>query len=102
MSQQKEYLVTLNVPPSLEEAIVDSLLMLEQELGFSSFVVNAHHHENKGLSLAEQVTGRQKQLRFQMYIDKNALDVLITQLKQEFSGSGIQYWVLPIIDNGVI
>ena len=102
MSHQKEYLVTLNVPPSLEEAMVDSLLMLEQELGFSSFTVNSHHHENKGLSLAEQVTGRQKQLRFQMYIDKSALDILITQLKQEFSGSGIQYWVLPIIDNGVI
>ncbi|CAG1771395.1 hypothetical protein BAC3_01784 [uncultured bacterium] len=102
MSSQKEYLVTLNVPPSLEEAIVDSLLMMEEELGFSSFTVNAHHHENKGLSLAEQVTGRQKQLRFQMYIDKSALDKLVEHLKQEFSGSGIQYWVLPIIDNGVI
>ena len=102
MSHQREYLVTLNVPPSLEEAIVDSLLMMEEELGFSSFSVNAHHHENKGLSLAEQVTGRQKQLRFQMYIDKSALDKLVEHLKQEFSGSGIQYWVLPIIDNGVI
>lgn len=102
MSSTKEYLVTLNVPPSLEEAIVDSLLMMEEELGFSSFTVNAHHHENKGLSLAEQVTGRQKQLRFQMYIDKSALDKLVEQLKQEFSGSGIQYWVLPIIENGVI
>ena len=102
MTSTKEYLVTLNVPPSLEEAIVDSLLMMEEELGFSSFTVNAHHHENKGLSLAEQVTGRQKQLRFQMYIDKSALDKLVEHLKQEFSGSGIQYWVLPIIDNGVI
>ena len=102
MSHQREYLVTLNVPPSLEEAIVDSLLMMEEELGFSSFSVSAHHHENKGLSLAEQVTGRQKQLRFQMYIDKSALDKLVDHLKQEFSGSGIQYWVLPIIDNGVI
>ena len=55
-----EYLVTLNIPPSLEEMMVDSLLMLETEHGFSSFPVNAHHHDNKGLSLAEQVTGRQK------------------------------------------
>jgi hypothetical protein len=98
----KEYLVTLNVPLSLEEAVVDSLLMLEEELGFSSLIVNAHHHENKGLSLTEQVTGRQKQLRFQMYIDKQGLAPLIEQLKEEFSGSGIQYWVLPVIDNGVI
>jgi hypothetical protein len=98
----KEYLVTLNVPLSLEEAVVDSLLMLEEELGFSSLIVNAHHHENKGLSLAEQVTGRQKQLRFQMYINKQGLAPLVAQLKEEFSGSGIQYWVLPVIDNGVI
>lgn len=98
----KEYLVTLNVPLSLEEAIVDSLLMLEEELGFSSLVVNAHHHENKGLSLAEQVTGRQRQLRFQMYIDKHGLEPLVEQLRQEFAGSGIQYWVLPVIDYGII
>ena len=48
----KEYLVTLNIPPSLEEMMVDSLLMLEAEHGFSSFPVSAHHHDNKGLSLA--------------------------------------------------
>jgi len=56
----KEYLVTLNVPLSLEEAVVDSLLTLESEHGFSSFPVNSHDHKNEGLSLAEQVTGRQK------------------------------------------
>jgi hypothetical protein len=52
-----EYLVTLNIPPSLEEMMVDSLLMLESEHDFSSFSVSAHHHHdnNKGLSLAEQV-----------------------------------------------
>lgn len=102
MNHEKEYLVTINVPPSLQETIVDSLLLLEEELGFCSFTVNAHHHENKGLSLAEQVTGQQKRLRFQMYIDENDLDVLINQLTQEFSGSGIQYWVIPVICSGVI
>ena len=63
-----EYLVTLNIPPSLEEMLVDQLLLMETEHGFSSFQVYAHHHENKGLSLAEQVTGRQKRTRFQMYV----------------------------------
>lgn len=97
-----EYLVTLNVPPSLEEPVVDCLLMLEAEHGFSSFPVNAHHHENKGLSLAEQVSGRQKRVRFQMYVSAQGLAGLLTQLQQEFSGSGIQYWVLPVIEKGVI
>ncbi len=102
MKHEKEYLVTINAPPSLEEAIVDTLLMLEEELGFSSFVVNAHHHENKGLSLAEQVTGLQRQLRFQLYVDQNDLEPLVEQLTENFSGSGIQYWVLPVIVSGVI
>ena len=97
-----EYLVTLNIPPSLEEMMVDSLLLLETEHGFSSFPVNAHHHANKGLSLAEQVSGRQKRVRFQMYVPAKELPALLKQLRQEFSGSGIQYWVLPVIENGVI
>ena len=97
-----EYLVTLNIPPSLEEMMVDSLLMLEAEHGFSSFQVNAHHHDNKGLSLAEQVAGRQKRIRFQMYVPVEQLSALLDQLRQEFSGSGIQYWVLPVIERGVI
>jgi hypothetical protein len=97
-----EYLVTLNIPPSLEEMMVDSLLMLEAEHGFSSFPISAHHYDNKGLSLAEQVTGRQKRIRFQMYVPVQKLPALLEQLRQEFSGSGIQYWVLPVIENGVI
>lgn len=96
------YLVTLNIPPGLEEMMVDTLLMMETEHGFSSFPVNAHHHVNKGLSLAEQVTGRQKRVRFQMYVSVDKLPALLTRLRQEFSGSGIQYWILPVIENGVI
>lgn len=98
----KEYLVTLNVPPSLEEAVVDCLLTLESEHGFSSFPVSSHDHRNEGLSLAEQVTGRQRKIRFQMYVPEQGLAVLLAQLRAEFSGSGINYWVLPVIENGVI
>ena len=97
-----EYLVTLNVPPSLEEVVVDSLLLLETEHGFSSFPVNAHHHVNKGLSLSEQVTGRQKRIRFQLYVSVEKLPDLIVKLREDFAGSGIQYWVLPVVENGVI
>jgi Protein of unknown function (DUF3240) len=98
----KEYLVTLNVPTSLEEAIVDCLLTFESEHGFSSFQVNAHDHRNEGLSLAEQVSGRQKRLRFQMYVEENVLSALLTQLRAEFTGAGIRYWVMPVLDHGII
>ncbi len=101
MSDQ-EFLVTLNVPPALEEAMVDCLLTFESEHGFSSLEVNAHDHRNEGLSLAEQVTGRQKKIRFQMYIEQKALPLLLERLKSEFSGAGIHYWVLPVIKNGFL
>ena len=98
----KEFLITLNVPPSLEEAIVDCLLTFEAEHGFSSFPVSAHDHKNEGLSLAEQVTGRQRKIRFQMYVAKQDLSALVNRLKEDFSDSGIHYWVLPVIENGMI
>lgn len=97
-----EYLVTLNVPVSLEEAVVDCLLVFESEHGFSSFEVNAHDHKNLGLSLAEQVSGRQKKVRFQMYVPEAGLAQLLAELKQSFAGANINYWVSPVYEHGVI
>jgi hypothetical protein len=98
----KEFLVTLNAPTGLKEAIVDCLLTFESEHGFSSFPVYAHDHRNEGLSLAEQVSGRQKRLRFQMYVEEEMLTALLSQLREEFSGAGLRYWVTPVIENGLI
>ena len=98
----EEFLMTINVPPSIEEAIVDCLLTFEAEHGFSSFPVSAHDHINEGLSITEQVTGRQRKIRFQMYVAKQDLPALLNRLKTDFSGSGIQYWVLPVIEKGTL
>lgn len=97
----KEYLITLNVPPALEGVVVDNLLTMEFELGFSGFTVYAHHHKHKGLSISEQVTGRQKKISFQMYINGTDLASLLVKLREDFTGSGIQYWVSPVLENGV-
>ena len=98
----QEYLITINVPPSLEENIVDCLLTFESATGFSSFNINAHDHKNEGFSLAEQVTGRQNKVRFQMYVPEQDLQALLAKLKDNFAGAGIHYWVLPIADSGNI
>ena len=95
-----EYLVSINVSPSLEEAIVDCLLTFESEDGFSSFPVSAHDHKNEALSIAEQVSGRQQKIRFQMYVPQQELRALLDRLKTNFAGTGIQYWVLPVLEKG--
>lgn len=96
------FLVTINVSTSLEEAMVDCLLTFESAQGFSSFPVNAHDHRNRGLSIAEQVTGRQRKMRFQMFIDKQNLPVLLNKLKNDFSGTGLHYWVMPVLEHNEI
>ncbi len=98
----QDYLITINVPPSLEESLVDCLLTFESATGFSSFNINAHDHINEGYSLAEQVTGRQNKIRFQMYVSEQDMLTLLVKLKDNYSGAGIQYWVLPIVDSGYI
>lgn len=96
------YLITINVPPALEEAVVDCLLTFETAQGFSSFPVNAHDHRNHGLSIAEQVSGRQRKIRFQMYIDKDDVPVFLTKIKAGFAGAGLHYWVVPVLEHGEI
>jgi len=100
MSKQ-ENLVSINVPPILEEAFVDFLLAIDLIEDFSSSVVNAHNccaHEK--MSLAEQVAGRQKQVNFRVYMLEAHCSDFIYQLKQGFTGAGIQYWVLPVLAKG--
>lgn len=96
------YLVTINVSPSLEEAMVDCLLTFETAQGFSSFPVSAHDHRNQGLSLNEQVTGRQRKIRFQMYIDKQHISALLSKIKVDFTGTGLHYWIVPVLEHGEI
>ena len=98
----KDRLVIINAPLSLEEMLVDCLLTLENEHGFTSFPVNVHHHENKSLSLAEQVSGRQKQICFQIHVDEESAGVLLKRLQEEYAGAGIQYWVMPMLGSSEI
>ncbi len=96
------FLLTVNAPPSLEDALVDFLLSLEWRQGFTSFPANAHDHNHQGLSLAEQVSGYQRKIRFQMYVEKQNISALLTKLKVEFAGSGLHYWLVSAIEQGVV
>lgn len=100
---EQEILVSINVTPILEEAFVDCLLAIDSIESFSSSAVNAHNCcEHEKMSLAEQVAGRQKQVSFQVYMLEANFSSFIQQLKECFSGTGIQYWVLPVLNKGNI
>ncbi len=95
-------LITLTASPSIEESLVDWLLEFTAHAGFTSYPVNGHSSREEGLSLAEKVAGRKKQIRFQMHIPNEELPHFLENLKRDFAGAGIHYWVSPLADAGHI
>ncbi|PZN73669.1 MAG: DUF3240 domain-containing protein [Candidatus Methylumidiphilus alinenensis] len=97
-----QVLITLTVPPSIEESIVDWLLQFNDHSGFTSQWANGHSSQMEGLNLAEQVAGRKQQIRFQMHINTDDLPRFMDTLKRDFADAGLHYWVTPVIDVGHI
>lgn len=91
-----QVLLSLVVSPMVEDAVIDLLLEHDGVSGFTSYPINGHGASIHSLSPAEQVSGRQRQILFQTYLQSEQMDNLINSLKQSFSGSGIHYWVVPL------
>jgi hypothetical protein len=99
-ARAEEVLVVLNVPPSLEEAVVDWLLARKESTGFTSFPVSGHSTRHEGLSLAEQVSGRQARQQFQVQIAATAVGQFLEEARHAFGAAGIHYWALPLLAGG--
>jgi len=93
-------LLILIVPPTLEEMMVDELLIQTKISGFTTSKVSGHgsEHEDKALSLVEQVTGRQQRTQFLLHAAIEDLKDLVTMLKSKYRSSDIHYMLLPIIE----
>ena len=91
-------LLTLNLPPSHEDRIIDYLLELEYVEGFSSYPVRGHgDHEH--LTVAEQVSGRRQRLQVEMVMEENDIPSLLAGLRDDV-GSDIVFWVMPVLKHG--
>lgn len=97
----EQCLLALIAPPSLEETLVDFLLERE---GFSGF--SLHHIDGSpahgALTLAEQVTGRKHQVMFQVHAAFADTRDLVAQVRENFRGAGLHYWIAPLIEAGPI
>ena len=94
------FVVTLNLPPALEERIVDWLLEREDGLGFTSYTANGHGGSHEHLSVAEQVSGRQRRLEFRVEVPAESVDSFIAGLSAAFGGADVYYFVSPVIRSG--
>ena len=95
-----EVLVVLNVPPVIEEAVVDTLLSRQGGGGFTSYPVSGHSSAHAGLSAAEQVAGRQRRHQFEVRMPAAMQGRFLAELDTAFAMADIRYWVLPVLASG--
>jgi hypothetical protein len=94
-------LLVLIAPPPLEEPLVDFLLEQEAFSGFSLLRIDGSPAQGV-LTLAEQVTGRKRQVMFQVHAELADARGLVTELRQSFRGAGLHYWITPLMEAGPI
>ena len=95
-------LFNLVVTPEVEDAITDWLLERDEVAGFSSHPISGHGSSIHAMSLAEQVAGKRRQILFQFYLSIEGAHALLGALKQDFRGSGMHFWLLPVLDSGPV
>ncbi|HEY3327496.1 MAG TPA: DUF3240 family protein [Novimethylophilus sp.] len=86
--------------PAIEESLVDWLLENIVISGFSTMHGFGHGTRHSGLTLLEQVTGRQHRTQFIIEISHAASAVLISDLRNKFSGAGLHYMLMPLMEAG--
>ena len=92
--------VTLNVPPAFEERLVDWLLERDGAQGFTSYAAFGHGARQDGLSVAEQVSGRQRRLEFRVELPRSDLDAFLAALTEAFAGHDLYYFVSLVERSG--
>jgi hypothetical protein len=97
-----ECLLTIFAPPALEEALVDWLLEEERIHGFSTAEIFGHGERESGMTLLEQVAGRQRRVQFLVQTDAATAADMIRHLREHYAGAGLHYLLTPVIEGGRI
>ena len=92
-------LLRLNIPPNLEEDVVDLLLASGEIPGFQSYPTRGHGQVG-AMTIAEQVEGRRNRVQFEIVLETEQVEALLDKLKSAFPLPDIIYWILPVTQSG--
>lgn len=101
MSSNKQIL-TLLVPPTVQEKLLDVLLEAVGEDVLISVPTFRHGGPQARLSNLEQVMGRSAALQIQVLLTSEAMGALLQRLREELRGTGLRYWASALTDEGEI
>lgn len=97
-----ELCLTLLCPPAVEEKLLDLLLMSPEATVFTSTVTAAHGLALSSLNQAEQVLGRATSTQVQVILAASSKTSLFADIREQFAGAGLRYWVTPVTEAGEI
>ena len=92
--------LSLICPPQVEEKLLDALLTTPEIEVFTSFATFSHGTVQGRLTTTEQVMGRSRSMQVTVLLSHEALQRVLGQLGSEFAGTGIRYWVSPMVAEG--
>lgn len=97
-----DVLLTLLLPPSLEEELLDLLLMSPDVQVFTSAATAAHGLAFGRLTANEQVLGRVDAVQLQAVVAQDRAASLLSELRRHYAGAGLRYWLTPVVAQGEI
>ena len=106
-----ELAITFLCPLVLEEKLLDLLLMNADANVFTSTATAAHGMAHEELDQVELVLGRARATSVQVIFAASEKDPraarekvneLLAGVRREFKGSGLRYWLTPILESGEI
>ncbi len=92
--------LTLLCPPAQEERLLDALLLMPELSLFTSSAAAAHGLTHARLNDSEQVLGLGIMTQVQVLLVAAQREPVLAALRQSFAGSGVRYWLTPIIEVG--
>jgi hypothetical protein len=99
----QQYQATFIVNSEVEIAVAECIVSFEQELAKSDQIsLDSRDDHRITRFLTEQEGPNGKTRRFQIYATKPVISDLIDSLNHKFSSKDIHYWVMPVIEYGVI
>lgn len=97
-----ELCLTLLCPPEAEERLLDLMLMLPNTTVFTSKPTAAHGLTHENMDQTEQVLGRARATEVEVIFAEDDKAALLDALRQQFAGTGLRYWLTPVIESGEI
>ncbi len=95
-----ELCLTMLCPPAVQERLLDALLMTGEVAVFTSAPAAAHGLAHHRMSTNEQVLGLAVMTQVQAMLRLEDRDTVLASLASQFAGSGLRYWITPVIGAG--